>query len=293
MRIVNSAVAVAVALALGACASTPTSIPQLEAARDAVNRVEMMPDAAQLAGKELEAARNSLSVANEAAKSRAPRDQVEHLAYLAQRRAQIAEAQLNAGRSQQNIERAQGERDAVLIEAREREAAASMQRANNAELLAAARGAEANRTQQELDAARQEIVQLKDAVPTDRGMVLTLGDVLFDTASATLKPGADLSLSRVADFLLSNRDTRVVIEGHTDSVGADMYNQQLSALRARAAADQLLARGIERSRIESTGLGEAYPVANNGTAAGRQQNRRVELVFSDIAGQFAKPGRQP
>jgi outer membrane protein OmpA-like peptidoglycan-associated protein len=125
------------------------------------------------------------------------------------------------------------------------------------------------------------------AKQTERGMVLTLGDVLFDIAQATLKPGAVTVLDRVASFLNENKETKVMIEGHTDSRGSDQYNEELSQRRAQAVADALAFRGIDRSRVEALGRGEALPVASNDTSAGQQQNRRVELVFSDASGRFA------
>jgi outer membrane protein OmpA-like peptidoglycan-associated protein len=118
-------------------------------------------------------------------------------------------------------------------------------------------------------------------------MVLTLGDVLFDTGRATLKPGADSVMERVAMFMQKNPDTKVVIEGHTDSRGSDEYNHELSKDRAAAVQDALASRGIERNRVEAVGKGEGFPVASNDTSAGRQENRRVEIVFSDQEGHFA------
>jgi len=118
-------------------------------------------------------------------------------------------------------------------------------------------------------------------------MVLTLGDVLFDTAKSTLKPGADAMIERVAAFLKQNDGTKVIVEGHTDSRGSDEYNQELSQQRAQAVAAALASRGIDPSRVEAVGRGKALPVASNDTAAGQQQNRRVELIFSDASGRFA------
>src|SRR5262249_32960441 len=113
------------------------------------------------------------------------------------------------------------------------------------------------------------------------------GDVLFDTAQATLKPGAQSALGRIASFMQKNEGTKVIIEGHTDSRGSDSYNRDLSQRRAQAVADALAADGIDRGRIEPVGRGKELPVASNDTDAGRQQNRRVEIVFSDPEGRFA------
>src|SRR5262249_59095514 len=124
------------------------------------------------------------------------------------------------------------------------------------------------------------------AKQTDRGMVLTLGDVLFDTAAATLKPGAASTLDRVAAFMKQNDGTKVIVEGHTDSRGSAEYNQQLSERRAQSVADALAFRGVDRNRVEPVGRGKELPVASNDNAAGQQQNRRVELIFSDASVRF-------
>ena len=116
---------------------------------------------------------------------------------------------------------------------------------------------------------------------------MTLSDVLFDTGRATLKAGATRDLDRLAQALKDNASTRVKIEGYTDSVGSDSYNQRLSERRAEAVADALQMRGVPASRYQVEGLGKEFPVASNDTPEGRQQNRRVEIVFSDDAGRFA------
>jgi outer membrane protein OmpA-like peptidoglycan-associated protein len=119
-------------------------------------------------------------------------------------------------------------------------------------------------------------------------MVLTLSDVLFDTGQATLKPGAALALDRLGKFLQENPETKVIIEGHTDSQGSDEFNMDLSNRRAQTVAQAMTTRGIAADRFQPMGRGEAFPVASNDTAAGRQQNRRVEIIFSDPKGTFAQ-----
>jgi outer membrane protein OmpA-like peptidoglycan-associated protein len=119
------------------------------------------------------------------------------------------------------------------------------------------------------------------AKQTDRGLVLTLGDVLFDTGQATLKPGAMSTIQRLAEFLRESPERGVTIEGHTDSVGADSYNMLLSENRARSVSSALSGQGIPTDRIVAVGKGESTPVAGNDSAAGRQQNRRVEIIVSN------------
>ena len=125
----------------------------------------------------------------------------------------------------------------------------------------------------------------------DPWLVLTLGDVLFDTAQATLKAGADRTLDRLASFMMEYPERQVAIEGHTDSRGSDDYNRDLSKRRADSVRDALVDRGVQAQRIRSVGLGEAYPVAGNDTAGGMQQNRRVEIVISDESGNFPEGQR--
>ena len=111
--------------------------------------------------------------------------------------------------------------------------------------------------------------------------MLTVGDVLFDTGEATLKPGGVNEVVRLATFLQENPERTVRIEGHTDSTGSLTTNLVLSQRRAEAVADTLAAAGVDRSRIVATGLGPDFPVASNDTVAGRQQNRRVEVVIEN------------
>jgi outer membrane protein OmpA-like peptidoglycan-associated protein len=134
------------------------------------------------------------------------------------------------------------------------------------------------------DAKRQELaaqIALLQARTTERGIVLTLGDVLFATGSSDLKPGAIDNLDRLVSFLGKYPDRNAVIEGHTDSRGADAYNQELSLRRADSVRGYIAGKGVASTRLSSVGKGEAVPVASNDSAAGRQQNRRVEIVIGN------------
>ena len=103
----------------------------------------------------------------------------------------------------------------------------------------------------------------------------------------------DLALDRLASYMTANPQTKIVVEGHTDSVGTDEYNDALSQRRADAVAHALIARGVSADDVRAIGRGKNYPVATNDTAAGRQQNRRVEIVFSDQNGRFAQGANMP
>ena len=275
-----------VAAILAGCASVPQHSEQVEQARAAIDRLGQEPLAQQAAGKDLEAGRKSLQEAETALHDKQPPAVVDHYAYLARRHAEAGEARVSEARSRQQVARAQEDRSKVLIDARAREA-------QNAQAQADRARAEAAATQAQLASAQQQLADLQ-AKQTDRGMVVTLGDVLFDTGQATLKPGADLAVSRLGTYLSANPHTKVLIEGHTDSRGSDTYNEALSERRANSVATALESRGIPADQVQTAGRGKSFPVASNDTPAGRQQNRRVEIVFSDASGRFAQgPADRP
>jgi outer membrane protein OmpA-like peptidoglycan-associated protein len=264
----------------------PKTIPELDQANAAVTRLSSDPLAAQSASRELQSSRDALARANQAKQNKEPLDEVVHLSYLAERQAQIGEAHLAELRSRQLIAKGEADRNAVLLEARDRQAQQAVARAGVQTLQAnAARGA-AETARADLEESQRQLAELQ-AKQTERGMVLTLGDVLFDTSQADLKAGAAPTLNRVAQFLHENAQTRVLIEGYTDSRGSADYNQDLSRRRAGAVSTALEIRGAAPGRIIMTGRGETLPVASNDTAEGRQRNRRVEIVFSDASGKFA------
>jgi outer membrane protein OmpA-like peptidoglycan-associated protein len=288
----------AIVLLLAACATTsPQSESALAQAQTAVRTLEVDPLAAQTAGKPLQDARDSLAAAEKAQQDHRPPDEVVHLAYLARRHAEIGEAMIAETRAQQQIAGAQTRRDQVLIAARERDAAAAQQQAMSAQAQAAAAQSQAAAARNqaaaatdEAAAAREQLIALQ-AKQTERGMVLTLGsNVLFDTGSDVLKPGADDAINRVAQFLQGQSNVKLRIEGHTDSRGSSSYNDALSQRRADAVYHALVRRGVDSARIDAVGRGMELPVATNDSAEGRQQNRRVELIFSNEQGQFASLG---
>jgi len=127
---------------------------------------------------------------------------------------------------------------------------------------------------------RQQLNQVLDTRETARGLIVNLSDVLFDSGSAVLKPGAREKLARVAGILLTHPDLRLQVEGHTDSVGGADLNQRLSESRAEAVRTYLVSQGIPSNTVAIKGFGDTQPVASNDTAGGRQQNRRVELVVA-------------
>jgi outer membrane protein OmpA-like peptidoglycan-associated protein len=238
-----------------ACAAEkPLDTQTLEQARTEVQTLSHNPAASEVASNDLAAARLSLSQAEDSLKEEKQED-VDFHSYIAIRQAKTGEAQIAEGSARQRLAQFKGERERVVLEAR------------NAQLEA-----------QNKLAAQQ----------TSRGLVLTLSGVLFETGKATLQPGASPSLDRVSGYMNEYPKTRLMIEGHTDSQGSPDKNRELSQLRAEAVADALVLRGVSRGRIDTIAHGPDMPVASNTTAEGRQQNRRVEMVFSDDAGRFAE-----
>jgi outer membrane protein OmpA-like peptidoglycan-associated protein len=282
------AAALLAALGLAACATEPQRNDQLDQARMAVQSLEQDPDAQLAAAADLHDARNNLQEANAAFDRHESPERVTYLAYLADREAQTGEERASAYRANQEIAKGNEERNRIVLESRNQEVRqARADAASQAEQAQLARQ-QAQQAQAELQKEREDLSALK-ARQTARGLELTFAsDVLFDTASATLKPGADLQLNRLADYMRDSPKTRILIEGYTDNRGSADYNQELSERRAQAVASALTTEGIDADRVRTIGRGKDFPVATNATPEGRQQNRRVDIVLSDASGNFAQ-----
>jgi outer membrane protein OmpA-like peptidoglycan-associated protein len=287
----NVLLAVLATVAAG-CSGLPDRVEPVERARESINDVAREPLAGRVAAQELAAARDALASADEAFEEGEPLQLIEHRAYVAQRYADISRELVSEAQAREDVERAEVERNRIIAESREREAAAAQRAAEEAarELEVQARVASeqasaAQAAEQRAQNLEAELERL-EARDTDRGLVLTLGDVLFDTGQASLKPGALTTVDRLAQFMRDYPERSVRIEGHTDSAGSDETNQALSEQRAMAVRDALLARNIGAERIMTAGYGESRPIAGNDTPGGRQQNRRIEIVLSDEQGLF-------
>jgi outer membrane protein OmpA-like peptidoglycan-associated protein len=276
----------AAALALGACASAPQPNAALETARAQVTAAETDPNVAQYDALDLQAARQDLAAAI-AANNNRDEPQTDQMAYIAAQTARLAQERAAAKAYDARVAQGTAERDRIQAQARAREA--NMAVAQRNEALEQRNAASIQNAQLQMQSAQlqaqssqlqAEIEQLK-AKQTDRGIVLTLGDVLFDTGRASLNPGSAAKLDRLAQFLNEHPDRRVQIEGFTDSVGGDSYNQDLSERRAESVKAALTMRGIDSSRIATEGYGKGYPVASNSDSGGRQLNRRVEVVIGN------------
>jgi outer membrane protein OmpA-like peptidoglycan-associated protein len=275
------------------CASAPPSYPALDAAYAEVTTAKSSPDAARYDLLDLKKADELLQSADAAAQARKPAE-VDYYAYMAAQTARLALAVGAEKAWDAHVAQGEVERQRIQLAARTREAQSATVRAEVAEAsakdaqaqaqAAQAQAQEARAQAQEADAAKQrfqdELASLQ-AKQTARGTVITLRDVLFATGRATLQPGAERTLDQLAAALKDAPDRPIQVEGFTDSVGSEEFNQVLSERRAEAVREALLARAVDPSRIAVHGFGESYPVASNDNSAGRQLNRRVEIVVAN------------
>jgi outer membrane protein OmpA-like peptidoglycan-associated protein len=287
-------IGMSLALALGACVSMPQPNAALETARAAVQTAQADPNVNKYAPLDLDRAQRDLSIAEDAALHHKDA-QVDQPAYLATQNARLAQMHGATKADDARVAAGQAERDQIMLAARTREVNNANASAANSKVVAAIAlnqrdqaQVEAARAQEEAARIQAELDALK-ATPTPRGLVLTLGDVLFDTGRAELKSGAGRKLDQLAQFLVEHPDRRVQIDGFTDSVGTDQYNEDLSQRRADAVKGALTARGVDSSRIGTEGYGKAYPVASNSESGGRQLNRRVEVVIGGNNGTAIAP----
>jgi len=267
------------ALALGACASMPQPNAALEDARAAVQTAEANPNVQRYSALDLETAKKDLAIAEDANQHHKDAE-VAQPAYLATQNARLAQARASAKADDARVAAGQADRDQIMLAARTREANSAKLAAADANQAKDAALNERDAANQEAARAQAELEQLK-ATPTSRGSVMTLGDVLFDTGRAELKSGAARKLDQLAQFLMEHPERRVQIDGFTDSVGTDAYNEGLSQRRADAVKEALMLRGVDAGRVSTEGYGKAYPVASNSESGGRQLNRRVEVVIGN------------
>ena len=200
-------------------------------------------------------------------------------------RARAGQSRAEADRLAEEAQRMRAELEASQAQARREQAEREAQAAQAQRMMAEERAEQLERETREMreqaNRLQQQIADL-EARPTDRGLVLTLGsDVLFDFDSAELRAGAQRSIQRIAEFLGEYGERQVLVEGFTDSTGSREYNLNLSERRANAVRSALVEQGVEESRVRTRGFGPDYPVASNDSEAGRQLNRRVEVVISD------------
>ncbi|MCU1761282.1 OmpA family protein [Pseudomonas sp. 14P_8.1_Bac3] len=237
----------AASVALAACSTPPNQ--NLEQARTNYSGLQANPQASKVAALETKDASDYLDKADKAYLDKKDKNEVDQLAYLTNQRVEVAKQTIALRTAEANL-----------------------------------KNAAAQRAQARLDARDAQIKQLQDSLnakQTDRGTLVTFGDVLFATDRADLKSSGLVNINKLAQFLQENPDRKVIVEGYTDSTGTASHNQSLSERRAGAVRTALVKMGVDPARIVVQGYGKEYPVAENGSASGRAMNRRVEVTISN------------
>ncbi len=291
---------ITIAVLVSACSSTPNNTSLLEQTRNDYAMAQGNPKVATYAQVEMKQAGDALDLANAAAKHNDSPEKIDKLAYLAKQKIALTQEVAIQKSAEADILNAGKQRDKIRLDQRTNEANQAKLSADQSKLesqIAQGEAAEAQRKTQlaQADAAEAQArtaqleAQLADlaAKKTDRGMVITIGDVLFGTDLARLNAEGMRTAQKLAYVLQQNPQRTVLIEGYTDSTGSNAHNQELSERRAHAVRAALQEMGVPQDRIAIRGYGEAYPVASNNTVQDRQLNRRVEIIFSDASGKIA------
>jgi len=237
-------------------------------------RLDARTREADLARRDANSARTQAELAREDAMS------ARQTAEMALVDRENATRQADAARTEAELARNEAQSATAQRSVAEQQAEAARLEQERASAQAAAARADADAARREAEELQRQVAEL-NARETERGLVVTLGDVLFETGKADLKGGAAANLGKLASFLKEYEDRSVIIEGHTDNQGSDDYNLGLSQRRAESVRNFLVAQGVSASRIVASGKGEASPVADNDSATGRQQNRRVEVIIAN------------
>ncbi|MDF2487667.1 MAG: OmpA/MotB domain protein [Pseudomonas sp.] len=237
----------ALSVGLAACSHQPN--PNLESARTNFSALQSDPQASKVAALETKDAQDWLNKADKAYMDRDDEKKVDQLAYLTNQRVEVAKQTIALRTSEASLKNAAAARAQARLDAR--------------------------------DAQIKKLQESLNAKQTERGTLVTFGDVLFDFNKAELKSSALPNITTLAAFLQENPDRKVIVEGYTDSVGSASYNQGLSERRAESVRRALLRAGVDPARVVAQGYGKEYPVADNSSNSGRAQNRRVEVTISN------------
>jgi len=280
----------AAAVAAG-CSSVPNA--SLIDAHNSYNNARINADVSTLAELEMKQASDTLKKADDAYAKDDDDESVTHLAYIANQQVAIAQVTAKRKTAEKAVNSAEAKRNEVRLDARTAEADAAKRQAAASQLTVDRQATELviagiNSERDEALIAQQEIlINQLNAKKTARGLVITLGDVLFRTNKAQLQAGGMRNVDKIGDFLKEYPDYKVLVEGYTDSRGSDEHNLELSDRRAYAVRTALVDAGVNSDRVRTRGYGEEYPVAGNDTASSRQLNRRVEIIMSDEKGNIA------
>lgn len=272
------------------CGGPPANNPILMEAQENFEAANTDESIVRLAPVKLKEAEEALGTGMSLWQSKADKTEVDHYAYIASQKTLIARETALYNAAQQEISRGENERQQVILDVRRADAQRSEERAERAQAEAAREREAADEARASAESSRQLAEELAEKVgelearPTERGLVLTLGDVLFDFGESNLKSGGMDTVNKLGRFLNEYPERRILIEGFTDSVGSEAFNKTLSTMRAESVKDALMNNGVRSDRVRVLGYGIQHPVASNNTAEGRRQNRRVEVVISDENG---------
>ena len=236
----------ALSVGLAACSHQPNI--NLENAKTNFSALQTNPESTKVAALETKDASEWLDKAQKAYLDKEDESKVDQLAYLTNQRVEVAKQTIALRTAENQLKNSAAARAQALLEARD---------------------------------AQIRQLQSLNAKQTERGTLVTFGDVLFDFDRADLKSNSRDSITTLANYLIKNPDRKVIVEGYTDSKGSASYNQGLSERRANAVKNALVHAGVDPSRIVAQGYGKEYPVASNATNSGRAQNRRVEVTISN------------
>ena len=287
--------------ALGACSSVPRTTSLLDQTRVDYRALQNNPSVARYAPLEMKQAGEAMDQANAASDHSDSAEKIDKLAYLAKQKIALTQEAATQKSAEAEIATSTKERDQMRLAQRTNEAdkaKADTQQANQVAQAALDEAAAAGRRTDEAQRANQEAqaraaqleAQLADlsAKKTERGIVITLGDVLFAVDVARLNPDGMRTAQKLADVLTQNPTRTVLIEGYTDSTGTAPHNQDLSERRAGAVRSALQDMGVAGGRVTVRGYGQSNPVASNDTQQSRQLNRRVEILLSGDDGKLSQ-----
>ena len=236
----------ALSVGLAACSHQPNV--NLENAKTNFSALQTNPEATKVAALETKDASEWLDKAEKAYLNKEDDAKVDQLAYLTNQRVEVAKQTIALRTAEDKLKNSGSDRAQALLDARDAQ-------------IKALRG--------------------MNAKQTERGTLVTFGDVLFQFGKSNLQPNSRNNINTLANYLIQNPDRKVIVEGYTDSVGSAAFNQTLSERRAEAVRTALVKAGVDPTRIVAQGYGKEYPVASNATDSGRAQNRRVEVTISN------------
>lgn len=283
----------AMSVFFAACSTTPTTTSTLDQARGDFVAAQGNPTVAASAPVEFKAAADALDRANAAAAKKDSLAEIDKLAYIAKQKIATAQEVAKQKQAEADVANAGRQRDEIRLEARTAEANQARSAADKARMSAEQAKAQADAARMQAEAAtnsardeqaknaalQQQLADLQ-AKQTERGLVVTLSDVLFNVDRAELSAEGMRTAQKLADVLLQEPQNAVLIEGFTDSTGSSAHNMELSQRRAESVRNALIGLGVKGDKIATRGYGEAFPVAANTDAGSRQLNRRVEIVLS-------------